>query len=180
MQFLQSISRMLLECQVNYPEKESLVSARFSFSSNILRFVHFSISLSQIWSHGNILAKRFLDEIILDLFSFAKTEKSKKNWNHDLPKCYPELRFEIYELLAKCRKRTGGRIGFFRYRKFRDLYILLPEQVKKSKDFWDWVRSIRSKDFLKNEILDFEVIFFYFFQKWGWLRFSSIPRDFES
>ena len=35
-------------------------------------------TISQILSVGNILAKRFLDEIILDLFSCARTEKKQK------------------------------------------------------------------------------------------------------
>ena len=38
-----------------------------------------SFQISEIWSFGNILAKRFLDQIILNLFSCAHTEKSQKN-----------------------------------------------------------------------------------------------------
>ena len=41
-----------------------------------------------------------LDEIILDLFSYALTgESQKKPRNHDIPECVPEWRFEIYRLI---------------------------------------------------------------------------------
>ena len=50
--------------------------------SEILIFTHeidkaykLKIAISQIWSLGNILAKRFLDEIIPDLFFCAHTER---------------------------------------------------------------------------------------------------------
>ena len=43
-----------------------------------------------------ILGKRFLDEIKVDLFSGAHNKESqKKSIKHDLPKCVPEWPFEI-------------------------------------------------------------------------------------
>ena len=50
--------------------------------------------ISQMLSLGKIFEKWFLDEIILD-WLWAQ-ENKKKSRNHDLPKCYQEIRFDIW------------------------------------------------------------------------------------
>ena len=69
------------------------------------------------------MAMRFLDEIILDLFSRAYTEKGqKKNRNHDLSKCHQEITFEIYAKKVKFRmyaKKVKVRFRDLRYKLFK-------------------------------------------------------------
>ena len=69
----------------------------FELGTQVSQF--YPARISQMCSLGSIFAKRFLDEIILDLFSCAHTEKSQnKSRNHDLQKCYQEVTFEKLNL----------------------------------------------------------------------------------
>ena len=63
-------------------------------------YVWYEYLKSPLWyTFWQFFGKRFLDAIILDLIYGAYiAESQKKSRNHDLPKCVPEGRFEIWDL----------------------------------------------------------------------------------